>query len=799
MGIRDILGRKIILCDGAMGTQLQKYGLQQAGELPETLNFTHPEIIERIYKEYIAAGSDLVCTNTFGANSWKLAGSGYTVEQVIKQAVRIGRKAGAPWVALDIAPIGRLMEPTGDLGFEEACKLYREQISAGVEAGVDLIVFETFTDLYDMKAAVVTARELTDLPIFCTVTFEEDGRMLMGADPLTVVNILQDLGIDAIGTNCSLGPGQMLPIVREMLRYSKLPLMVQPNAGLPRIEGGQTVFDVGVQEFTMAMKEMIKAGVSIVGGCCGTTPEYIKALSDCIKPIGDLGNVSPVVHRPFTGVSSSTKTVILDDRVRIIGERINPTGKKRLKEALKNKDFAYIENQAISQVKAGAEILDINVGLPEIDEEQMMLETVRRVSAVTDVPLQIDSADPRVLEKAVRLYNGKPIINSVNGKQEVMDAVFPIVKKYGACVIALTLDENGLPKNAEERLAIAERIIKEAAAYGIDEKRILVDCLTLTVSAQQQAGRDTLDAIRLVKQCYDVKTVLGVSNVSFGLPERELLNQTFLAMALEAGLDAPITDPLVSGYVDTIRAFEALACKDEDSKDFITCYGGKKAVKTNEVEQAEKQSAKIRLRDIILNGYTERAAAVTQELLTDRKPLEIVEKIVIPALENVGEDYEKGFLFLPQLVKSADTVKAAFDVLKTAMETTGETISYGRIIMATVKGDIHDIGKNIVKVILENYGYEVLDLGKDTDIDLIVRTAKEGNIKLVGLSALMTTTVVNMEATIKALQEAEVDCKVMVGGAVLNPEYADKIKADYYCKDAMAAVKVAKSVFKEES
>lgn len=810
MRIRELLGKRMIIFDGAMGTMIQKYGLK-TGQLPEALNFTHPEIIEQIYREYLSAGSDIVSTNTFGANRYKLAGSGYTVEQVIEQAVKIGRKAGANLVALDVAPIGRLMEPTGDLTFNEACELFAEQIKAGIKAGVDLILLETFTDLYEMKAAAVTARELTDLPIFCSVTFQEDGRMLMGADPLTVVNVLQDLGIDALGVNCSLGPKQMIPIVKEILHNSKLPVLVQPNAGLPRMVDGETVFDVEIPEFTDTMEEMIRAGVSIVGGCCGTTPDFIQNLKERIKQIDDellkKGEKLPCkpcnYKGPFTAVSSATKTVMLDDRIRIIGERINPTGKKRLKEALKTKDFTYIENEAISQAKAGAAILDINVGLPEINEEEMMLKTVSKVSAVVDVPLQIDSASPEVLEAAVRTYNGKPIINSVNGKQEVMDSVFPIVKKYGACVIALTLDEKGLPKDAEERVAMAERIIKEAEKYGIGKERIIVDCLTLTVSAQQNAGRDTLEAIRQVKQRFGVKTTLGTSNVSFGLPKRKLLNQTFLAMALEAGLDAPITDPLVEEYVDTIRAFESLACKDIDSRNFIAHYGGQagkekepKAGTSLSTKQSE-QSAEDLLASIILNGYTDRAASATQELLKTRKPLEIVEEIIIPALETVGKDYETGVSFLPQLVKSADTVKVSFDVLKEVMQTSGETICYGRIIMATVKGDIHDIGKNIVKVILENYGYEVIDLGKDTDIDLIIKTIKDENIKLVGLSALMTTTVVNMEATIKVLREAGLDCKVMVGGAVLNPEYAAKINADYYCKDAMEAVRVANSVFKE--
>lgn len=809
MEIRQLLNNRILIFDGAMGTMLQKYGLP-AGEIPELFNFTHPEILKDIYRQYLSAGSDIISTNTFGANRLKVGGSGFTVEQIITGAVKLARETVDEYesvraesgrkrfVALSLGPIGKLMKPSGELSFEEACDLYREQIEPGIKAGADMILIETQSDLYEAKAAIVTARELTDLPLFCTVTFQENGRMLMGADPLTVVTTLQDLGIDALGANCSLGPAQMIPIISEMLQYARVPVMVQPNAGLPEMVDGHTHYNVGPREFADAMEQMLRAGVSVAGGCCGTTPEYIEELVNRTKSIGD---VKAGQARPITAVSSATKTVILDDRIRIIGERINPTGKKLLKEALKAGDYDYIENEAIAQVKAGAEILDINVGLPGIDEEAAMEEVVRRVSAVTDAPLQIDSADPKVIEAAVRHYNGRPIINSVNGKQEVMDAIFPIVKKYGACVIALTLDEKGLPMDADERLAIAQRIIAEAEKYGIGRERILVDCLTLTVSAQQNAGRDTLEAIRRVKARFGVKTTLGASNVSFGLPNRKLLNRTFLAMALEAGLDAPITDPLEPEYTDTIRAFETLAGKDVDSRDFIACYGSadQKAAEATKTQKAgddgESNSETNNLTDIIINGYVDRAAKAARELLQQLPPLEIVETIIIPALETVGREYETGEKFLPQLIQSADAVKPAFEVLKQHMAG-GETINYGRIILATVKGDIHDIGKNIVKVLLENYGYEVLDLGKDTDIQLIVDTARREKIQLVGLSALMTTTVVNMEATIRALREAGLDCKVAVGGAVLNEEYAKTIGADFYCKDAMDTVRAANKIFK---
>jgi len=800
MGIRKLLNERIIICDGAMGTMMQKYGLA-AGDLPEMLTFTQPEILSRIYGEYLHAGSDFICTNTFGANRIKMEGTGRSVDEIITSATLLAKNAikkyqedllktsgctgtkadseMSKYVALDLSSVGKLMKPAGDMTFEEACDIYRELIIPALKAGVDLILFETYTDLYELKAAAVTARELTDLPVFCSVTVQENGRMMMGADVLTVVNTLQDLGIDAIGLNCSLGPKQMIQPVNEMLKYSRLPVLVQPNAGLPRIKNGCTVYDVNTDEFTQAMKEMILSGVSIVGGCCGTTPDYIRSLSECVKSIGNTRNRDSgragkhqanagrhSGYKPFTAASSATRTVIFDDKIRVIGERINPTGKKHLKQALKEKNFTYIENEAVSQVKAGAEILDINTGLPEIDELQTMKEVLERVSAVVDAPLQIDSADPKVLEAAVREYNGRPVINSVNGKQDVMDAVFPIVKKYGTCVVALTLDEKGLPANTEERIAIAEKIINEAAKYGIGRERIIIDCLTLTVSAGQSTARDALNAIRQVKSRFGVKTTLGASNISFGLPERKLLNRTFLAMALEAGLDAPITDPLMPEYMDTIRAFEALSGKDADCGDYIKQYGTQIA-EGNNTGNFDEIKIGSGLADIIINGYTDRAAGVTAELLKTMKPLEIVEQIIIPSLESVGRDYETGEKFLPQLIHSADTVKKSFDVIKAAMKTAGD-------------------------------GYEVIDLGKDTDIDLIVQTAVKENIKLVGLSALMTTTVVSMEKTINALHEAGADCRIAVGGAVLNPEYAEEIKADYYCKDAMDAVRVANSIFKGE-
>ena len=807
MSIRELLGKRIVICDGAMGTMIQKSGVPIETH-PEMLNFTHPEEIKNIYKQYYEAGSDFISTNTFGANAFKMEGCGYTVPEIVTQAIKIAKEAADEmtdklgrkcYVGLDIAPIGRLMEPAGDMVFDEAVELFREQVVAGVNAGADLVVCETFTDIYELKAAIVAVRETSDIPLFCSVSFESDGRMLMGTDPETMVYYLQDLGMDALGVNCSLGPNQMVPIVETILHTCKLPVLCQPNAGLPRIdEDGNTVFDVTIDEYAAVMEALVDKGLAVAGACCGSSPEYIKAL------VGRVGQKTPVLSAgqirdaqgktPMTACSS-TRTVKFDGGVKIVGERINPTGKKLLKEALKTGDYNYIEDEAERQVDCGAHILDVNVGLPGIDEKEAMLEAVRRVSQMVNVPLQIDSANPEVLEAAVRRINGKPIINSVNGKEESMNAVLPIAKKYGANIVALTLDENGLPENEEQRVAIAERIIKKAAEYGIGPERILVDCLTLTVSAQQNAANDTLAAIRIVKERFGVKTTLGASNISFGLPNRKLLNSTFLTMAMMAGLDAPITDPLVKEYTDAITAFEALTGRDVECAKYIEKNAAAAAEPVKPVAAAV-DTPKASLYEIIRKGHMDRAASAAEELLAEKEPLQIVEEVIIPALEAVGKDYETGVSFLPQLIKSADTVRAAFVVLKEAMAKDGGDICYGKIVIATVEGDIHDIGKNIVKVLLENYGYEVVDLGKDVPVADVVKAVKEHQVKLVGLSALMTTTVVNMEKTIQALREEGLDCKIAVGGAVLTKDYAQKIGADYYCREAMDTVKAANELFK---
>lgn len=787
MGIKDLMLERFVYFDGAMGTMLQKMGLI-TGEVPETYNILHPEIIKKIHEKYIEAGADIITTNTFGANELKLKETGYSVEEIITGAVEIAKSAkGDKYIALDIGPIGQLLEPSGTLKFEIAYEIFKRQVIAGVKAGCDLILIETIADLYEAKAAVLAAKENSNLPVFCTMTFGEDGRTFTGTDPLTMVTLLEGLGVDALGLNCSLGPKELMPIVNKVLEYASIPVMIQPNAGLPRMEGEKTIFDVGPKEFATYIKAMAEKGASILGGCCGTTEEYIKAVIEELKGIIP----KEIEKKKVTAICSASKTVILGDEVKVIGERINPTGKKKFKEALKNNNIDYILTEAINQTEAGADILDVNVGLPEIDEKEMMVRVVKEIQSIINLPLQIDSSSPGVIEAAARIYNGKPIINSVNGKEKEMEAIFPIVKKYGACVVGLTLDESGIPSKAEDRVAIAEKIITTAEQYGINREDILIDCLVLTASAQQEEVMETIKAVRLVKEKFGVKTLLGVSNVSFGLPQRELLNQTFLAMALAQGLDAPILNPNNDTIMDVIRSYKVLANIDKEAKAYVEKYSEVKEEKvvTNITNTKD-------LKEIIIRGLKEEAASKTKELLENNDSLTIVDEYLIPALDIVGDRYEKGEIFLPQLIQSAETVKNAFTVIKEKMMLQGEKgISKGKIILATVKGDIHDIGKNIVKVILENYGYDVIDLGKDVPIEAVVESAKKENIKLVGLSALMTTTVKSMEETIKALRDNKVECKVFVGGAVLNQEYADMIRADFYAKDAREAVQIAKEFF----
>lgn len=789
--IIDELNRKILVFDGAMGTMLQSAGLKTGG-LPEVYNITHPEVVENIYRQYIESGADVITANTFQANRLKLKDSGYTVEEIIKSGIEIAKSSGAKYTALDIGPLGQLMEPMGTMTFDEAYELYKEQVVCAEKYGADVILFETMSDLLEVKAAVLAAKENTSLPIFVTMTFQEDGRTFVGCDPISCAVTLSGIGVDALGVNCSLGPNELIKTVEELIKYSKVPVMVQPNAGLPRIEDEKTVYDITAKEYTEAVKKMVDMGVRIVGGCCGTTPEFIKKLSDDVK------GVQPKETEPFniSAVCSGTQTVILDNKLSVIGERINPTGKKVLKERLRQQDFAYIIGEAISQTENGADILDVNTGLPEIDEVKTLTRAVKEIQAVTSVPLQIDSSDPKAIESAVRIYNGKPIINSVNGKQESMDAVLPIAKKYGAAVVALLLDESGIPKTAKERLEVAFKIVKEANSYGIRNEDILIDCLVLTASAQQDIVIETINAIKLVKaNIKGVKTVLGVSNVSFGLPRREILNSVFLAAASGAGLDTAIINPLSEDMMKAVYAFRVLNNQDRDAKFYIERFSqvnDDNAVNNKKGSENKEKS----LKELIIEGRKDEAAEKTKELLNEMDSLKIIDDYFVPALDVVGERYEKGTIFLPQLMQSAEAVKNGFNVLKDFMDKKGEkTKSKGEVILATVKGDIHDIGKNIAKMLLENYGYTVIDLGKDVPIETVVDEAVKRDIKLIGLSALMTTTVKSMKDTITALRATGKDFKIMVGGAVLNEEYVEFVGADYFVPDARADIKIASEIF----
>ncbi len=779
MNFKQLLEKDFIFLDGAMGTMLQASGLEVGG-IPELLNLTNPELIQSIHKKYIEAGSDIVYANTFGANSYKLHGE--NVEKVIPTAIENAKKTCGEkaLVALDIGPIGQLLEPSGTLKFEQAYEIFKQQIIAGKNA--DLIVFETMTDLYELKAAVLAAKENSDLPILCTMTFEENLRTFTGCSISSMALTLNGLGVDAIGINCSLGPKQLVPLCDELLKWTDLPVILKPNAGLP--DPVTNEYNVSPQEFAREIRLAAEHGVKFFGGCCGTNPEYISAVKQ------ELADVKPerIACEKQAAVCSPSNTVVIN-QTRIIGERINPTGKKLFKEALKNNDMGYILNQAIEQVKAGADILDVNVGLPEIDEKAMMIKTIKEIQSITDVPLQIDSTIPEVLEVALRVYNGKPIVNSVNGEEKSLESVLPLVKKYGAAVVGLTLDQNGIPSKAEERFAIAEKILNRALEYGIPKEDVYIDCLTLTASAEQEAVMETLKALKMVKEKLGLKTVLGVSNISFGLPNRPLINQNFLTMAMTYGLDLPIINPNIDAMTGAVRAFKLLTNIDKNSVEFISAYNNT----TLTVQPVQNNN--ITLGYAIENGLKEASAEATSKLLETTDSMTIVNETLIPALDRAGEQFEKGKIFLPQLILTAGAAQAAFAVIREKMlSSDSQPVSKGKIVLATVKGDIHDIGKNIVKVLLENYGYEVIDLGKDVPCEDVVKVAIEHKVKLVGLSALMTTTLGAMEETIKLLHENNVDCKIVVGGAVLTPEYAAQINADFYAKDAKETVDIAKKV-----
>ena len=787
MEFKQLLEKEFVCLDGAMGTMLQAKGLKM-GETPEVLNIEKPEWLIDIHRQYIGAGSDVIYANTFGANRYKLSKCGYTVDEIIKSGIVNAQKAcegTETLVALDIGPIGQLLEPTGSLSFEEAYDIFKEQVIAGKDC--DLIVFETMTDLYELKAAVLAAKENSDKPIICTMTFEENMRTFTGCSISSMALTLEGLGVDAIGVNCSLGPAELYPVVEELCKWTNLPVVVKPNAGLP--DPVTNKYDVTPSEFARLMEKLIPLGVKVFGGCCGTNPEYIREVSAMLKD----NKYVEIKHEIPAACCTPSNTAVIN-RPRIIGERINPTGKKRFKEALLDGDIDYILGQAIEQVHVGADILDVNVGLPGIDEKDMMIRVVKALQGVTDLPLQLDSTIPEVLEQALRIYNGKPIVNSVNGEEKSLKTVLPLVKKYGASVVGLCLDENGIPKTAEGRFNIAKKILDRALALGIRREDVYIDCLTLTVSAEQDAAMETLNALERVKNELGLKTVLGVSNISFGLPERVIVNHNFLAMALTKGLDLPIINPNLDAMTATVRAFNVLAGYDKNSVEYIGCYGGEK----KSTPAAPTEKTEIDLPYAMANGLKNEGAKLTEELLKTTDPMKIINEILIPVLDKTGNEFESGKIFLPQLILTAGVAQACFEVIKNHFAQTGEkSVSKGKIIVATVKGDIHDIGKNIVKVLLENYGYEVIDLGKDVDYQAVVDCAVENNVHLVGLSALMTTTLGSMEKTIQLLHENNVDCKIMVGGAVLTPEYAQQIGADYYAKDAKESCDIAKKVFEE--
>ena len=782
------LGKKLLFFDGGMGTLLQKEGLLP-GELPENWNIEKKEVIRSIHRAYYEAGSNILLTNTFGANRVKYHDAPFTLKEVIEAAVENVRSVSKDVVvALDMGPTGKLLKPMGDLSFEEAYEAFKEVAQYGEESGAQMIHIETMSDTYELKAAVLAAKENTNLPVTATVIFDEHGKLLTGGDVPSVVALLEGLRVDALGINCGMGPEQMLPILKEMKQYTSLPIIVKPNAGLPKQKDGNTYYDVAPEQFAKTLCEIVKHGACVVGGCCGTTPEHIRAMVDACK---DMDIVKPS-YKGRTLVSSYGQTVEIGQAPIIIGERINPTGKSKFKQALKEHDLDYVLREAISQQDKGAHILDVNVGLPDIDEVSMMKEVVTEIQSVVNLPLQIDTVNIEALEAAMRIYNGKPMVNSVSGKQESMDAVFPLIQKYGGVVVGLTLDESGIPVTAEGRVAIAGKIIEEAKKYGIDKKDIVIDVLTMTISSEPNGAKVTLEAMKKVREIYGVQTVLGVSNISFGLPNRPIINSNFYTMAMQKGLSAGIINPSSEAMMQAYYSYCALTGYDENCQTYIEKCGQKQEMNAT---PATTQMSRLDLKQAIEKGLKDEAKALTEELITKEKPMDIIQSNLIPALDTVGKGFETGSAFLPQLLMSAEAAKQAFEILKTRMVDEDEAgPKKEKIVLATVKGDIHDIGKNIVKVLLENYNFQVIDLGKDVAPETIVETAERENVKLVGLSALMTTTVVSMEKTIKLLRKRLPACKVMVGGAVLNQEYADMIDADFYGKDAMQSVYYAQSI-----
>lgn len=795
MDIREELGRRIIFFDGGLGSLLQERGLKP-GELPETWNLTRPEVLYDIHRAYLDAGADIILANTFGANGFKYD----NLEEIVTAAVVNAKKAVADsgrkaYVALDMGPTGKLLKPMGTLDFEECVSIYADVVRYGAKAGADLILIETMSDTYELKAAVLAAKENSNLPVVATVVFDEHHKMLTGATPEVVVALLEGLRVDAIGMNCGLGPKQMKPIFETMARYASIPLVITPNAGLPRSENGKTVYDVGPEEFAEDMEEIINMGAWMAGGCCGTTPAHIKALTERCFGI----TPKPLTDKDYTIVTSYSTAVELGGRPVIIGERINPTGKSKFKQALRDNNMEYILEEGVKQADSGAHILDVNVGLPEIDEPVMMRRTVYELQSVLPLPLQIDTTDPVAMEQAMRIYNGKPMINSVNGKEEIMHQIFPLVQKYGGTVVGLALDEAGIPDTAEGRLAVAKKIYDTAAQYGIKPKDIVIDALTMTMSTDNNSANITLDTVREIK-AHGGRTVLGVSNISFGLPQREVINSGFFLMAMQAGLSAGIINPNARAMIQAYDTYCVLGGFDSQCMSYIEKYAVAEPTPVAQTVTSVKQSGKavtgnLSLTDCIVKGLKEQAYKATKDELGTKDTMEIINGELVPALDIVGKGFEKGTVFLPQLLMSAEAAKAGFEAIKEYVSSQGTNQEKkATIVIATVKGDIHDIGKNIVKVLLENYGYDVIDLGKDVPPETVVDKVIETHAPLVGLSALMTTTVVSMEETIKKLHESAPWCKIMVGGAVLTQEYADMIGADFYGKDAMQSVYYAEEL-----
>ena len=787
--LREKLGKQLLFFDGGMGTLLQKEGLLP-GELPENWNLEKPEVIQSVHKAYYQAGSNILLTNTFGANRVKYHSSSYTLKEVVEAAVlNVKTVAKDALVAMDVGPTGKLLKPMGDLEFEEAYETFKEVMIYGEQAGADLIHIETMSDTYEVKAAVLAAKENTKLPVFATLIFDERGKLLTGGDVPSVVALLEGLRVDALGINCGMGPEQMLSVLDEITKYTSLPVIVKPNAGLPKQKDGQTYYDVSPEQFAIALTKLVEHGACVIGGCCGTTPAHIERM---VKACQGMSVVAPV-KKDMTVVSSYGKAVELGRAPSVIGERINPTGKSKFKQALKDHDIDYILREAVTQQELGAHVLDVNVGLPDIDEVSMMREAITSIQSIVNLPLQIDTVDGKAMDAAMRVYNGKPMVNSVSGKQESMDTVFPLIQKYGGVVVGLTLDESGIPDTAEGRARIAGKIIEEAQKYGIDKKDIVIDVLTLTISSDPESAKITLDALKMVKETYGVCTVLGVSNISFGLPNRPIVNSNFYTMAMQNGLSAGIINPSSEKMMQAYYSYCALLGYDTNCQTYIEVCGQAKT------ETETVSSKELTLQTAIEKGLKEETFVMAKELLQTQKPLDIIQTYLIPALDKVGKGFEAGTVFLPQLLMSAEAAKQAFEVVKGKLSFEGaENLKKDKIILATVKGDIHDIGKNIVKVLLENYNFEVIDLGKDVSPSTILEAAKQHEAKMVGLSALMTTTVVSMEETIKLLKDEVPSCKVMVGGAVLNQEYADMIAADFYAQDAIQGVYYAQKVFAGE-